>query len=69
MSDFPGESVTEVYGSTLFALRGGGWGSNFEGKVLRNTSPEIAEGLHEMIPSTRRRKPLAWSYGENDTSS
>ena len=25
---FPGKSVTKVYGSTLLALRGGGWGSN-----------------------------------------
>ena len=29
---FPGKSVIKVYGSTLLALRGGGWGSNFQEK-------------------------------------
>ena len=29
-SDFPGESVTKVQCSMLLALRGGGWGSNFQ---------------------------------------
>ena len=28
---------TKVNGSTLLALRGGGWGSNFQEKVLQNT--------------------------------
>ena len=37
VSDFPEKSVTEVYGSMLFALRGGGWGSNFQKKALSNT--------------------------------
>ena len=27
---FPGKSVTKMYGSTLSALRGGGWVSNFQ---------------------------------------
>ena len=34
---FHGKNVTQVYGSTLLALRGGGWGSNSQKKVLRNT--------------------------------
>ena len=29
-SDFPGKSVTKVQCSMLLALRGGGWGSNFQ---------------------------------------
>ena len=29
VSNFSGKSVTKVYGSTLLALRGGGWGSKF----------------------------------------
>ena len=38
VSDFlGGKSVTKMYGSTLLALRGGGWGSNFQKKALRNT--------------------------------
>ena len=28
VSALPGKSVMKVYGSTLLALRGGGWGSN-----------------------------------------
>ena len=28
--DFPEKSVTKVYGSTVLALRGGGWVSNFQ---------------------------------------
>ena len=31
------KSVTKVYGSMLLTLRGGGWGSNFLEKALRNT--------------------------------
>ena len=33
-------------------------------------TPEIAEQLHQnaLSPSTRRRKLLAWSYGENESS-
>ena len=30
VSAFMEKNVTEVYGSMLLALRGGGWGSNFE---------------------------------------
>ena len=30
VSNFPEKSVTKVEGSTLLALRGGGWGSNFQ---------------------------------------
>ena len=30
------KSVTKMYGSTLLALRGGGWGSNFQEKSVRN---------------------------------
>ena len=30
VSNFPEKSVTKVYGSTLLALRGVGWGSNFQ---------------------------------------
>ena len=33
----PEKSVAKMYGSTLLALRGGGWGSNFQKKVLCNT--------------------------------
>ena len=33
MSAFPEKSVTNVYGSTLLALRGGGWGSNSQEKM------------------------------------
>ena len=36
-ADFPEKSVTKMYGSTLLALRRGGWVSNFQEKVLRNT--------------------------------
>ena len=32
VSDFLGKSITKVYSSTLLALRGGGWGSNFQEK-------------------------------------
>ena len=32
VSDFPEKSVTKVQGSMLFALQGGGWGSNFQKK-------------------------------------
>ena len=32
VSAFPEKSVTKVYGSTLLALRGGEWGSNFQEK-------------------------------------
>ena len=31
---FHGKSVTKMYGSTLLALRGGGWGSNFQEKSV-----------------------------------
>ena len=34
VSTFPGKSVTKVYGSTLVALRGGGWGSNIQTKSV-----------------------------------
>ena len=34
MSPFPKKNVTRMYGSTLLALRGGGWGSNFQGKTV-----------------------------------
>ena len=34
VSAFQKKSVTEVYGSTLLALRGGGWGSIFEEKSI-----------------------------------
>ena len=37
VSDFPEKRVTKMYGSTLFALRGGGWVLNFQKKALRNT--------------------------------
>ena len=37
MSDFLGEGVTNTYVSMLLALRGGGWVSNFQKKVLINT--------------------------------
>ena len=30
------KSITKMYGSTLLALRGGGWGSNFQEKSVRN---------------------------------
>ena len=30
LSDFPEKSVMKMYGSTLLALRGGGWVSNFQ---------------------------------------
>ena len=30
------KSVTKMYGSTLLALRGGGWGSNFQEKSVRS---------------------------------
>ena len=33
---FHEKSVTKMYGSTLLALRGGGWGSNFQEKSVRN---------------------------------
>ena len=29
---FPEKTVTKMYGSTLLALRGGGWVSNFQKK-------------------------------------
>ena len=32
VSDFPEKCVTKIYGSTLLALRGGGWVSNFQKK-------------------------------------
>ena len=32
LSDFPEKSVTKMYGSTLLALRGGGWRSNVQKK-------------------------------------
>ena len=32
VSNFPGKSVIKVYNSTLLALRGGGWMSNFQEK-------------------------------------
>ena len=33
VSAFTEKSVTKMYGSTLLALRGGGWGSNFQEKM------------------------------------
>ena len=36
VSDFTEKSVAKMYGSTLLALRGGGWGSNFQEKSVRN---------------------------------
>ena len=33
VSAFTEKSVTKMYGSTLLALRGGGWESNFQEKV------------------------------------
>ena len=36
VSDFPEKSVMKMYGSTLLVLRGGGWVSNFQKKVLCN---------------------------------
>ena len=38
MSDVPEKSVTKMYGSTLLALGGGGWVSNFQKKALCSTS-------------------------------
>ena len=38
VSDFPEKSVIKMNGSTLLALRGGGWVSNVQKKVLRNAS-------------------------------
>ena len=37
VSDFLEKSVTKMYGSTLLALLGGGWVSNFQKRALRNT--------------------------------
>ena len=37
VSGFPEKSITKMYGSTLLALRGGGWVSNFLKKALCNT--------------------------------
>ena len=37
VSDFPGNSITKMYGSTLLALRGGGWVSDVQKKMLRYT--------------------------------
>ena len=37
VSGFPDKTITKVYGSTLLMLREGGWVSNFQEKVLRNT--------------------------------
>ena len=34
MSAFTKKSVTKMYGSMLLALRGGGWGSNFQEKSV-----------------------------------
>ena len=34
VSAFLGKSITKVYGSTLLALRGGGWESNFKEKSI-----------------------------------
>ena len=39
MSAFPEKTVTKVNGSTLLALRKGGWGSNFQGEK-RYVTPE-----------------------------
>ena len=36
VSAFTEKSVTKMYGSTLLALRRGGWGSNFQEKSVRN---------------------------------
>ena len=32
VSDFPEKNVTKIYGSTLLALRGGGWGVDYQEK-------------------------------------
>ena len=40
VSAFPEKSVVKVCGSTLLALRGGGWGSNFQKKALRKNVPQ-----------------------------
>ena len=40
VSAFPEKSVMKVCGSTLLALRGGGWGSNFQKKALRKNVPQ-----------------------------
>ena len=37
VSDIPKKSVTKRSASTLLVLRGGGWVSNFQKKVLLNT--------------------------------
>ena len=37
VSAFPEKNVTKVYGSTLLALRGDGWGGTSRKKELRNT--------------------------------
>ena len=34
VSNFPEKGITEVYGSTLFVLRGGVWVSNILGKSV-----------------------------------
>ena len=34
VSNLSGKSVTKVYGSTLLALLGGGWGSKFQEKSV-----------------------------------
>ena len=34
VSDFPEKSVTNMYGSTLLALQGGVWVSNFQKKSV-----------------------------------
>ena len=39
VSDFPEKSVTKMYGSTLLALRGGGFVSNFQKKTLEWLRP------------------------------
>ena len=35
VSAFPEKSFTKVYGSTLFALRGSGWGSHLKGPIYK----------------------------------
>ena len=43
VSAFLEKSVTEVYGSTLLALRGGGWGSNSQpGKKRYDTFSHLS---------------------------
>ena len=68
MSAFPEKNITNMCGSKLLALRGAGWGSNFQKKALRNTSKapyflykikynllNISLPQHLVVPCTRTR--------------